>query len=408
MLIPIKKIQFVDHELNADKLKNLQDSINEVGLLHPVIVQQLKGSDEFLLVTGLYRLKAFTLLGIEGIDATVIEQELDDMSREEIHLHENLKRERLEWPDEVVLVQKLHNLRQTQHGVGKPGRPHHGKQGWGINDTAIELGKSLGSAAQDLQLATYVQNNPSLKNIKDKTTAMRIVKQTAKRMLSEEAQVFSGDVDFADEIFCGEATTILSQLPENSFDFCITDPPWFKFAKVEDPSLTRDTFTLPVFKELYRVMKFDSFLYMFIGTDDWFYYNNELPKLGFRVQGHPCFWAKEGFISRTGVRSWEHGRDFELILLAVKGNPVLTSSTQLSAIFREKVVPPSKLIHPNEKPMDLISSMVKNISSVGALGIDPFAGSGAHLEAFDRCKRHYVGIERDAERFNKIKERLKK
>ena len=405
MLVDIGNIEFEDRELDQEKVNELRESIKLKGLLNPITVQKVNGSDKFQLVTGLYRLKA--IMGISNmIEASVISN-VDDISRREIHLHENLKRGHLQWHESVQLVKQLHELRQQQHGASKDGNPHGEKKGWSLRDTAEELGKSLGSTSQDLQLADFVKSNPSLSKVTDKSTAIKLIKQTTTRMRAQEEAILGGDSEFANQIYLGEATAVLSQIPANTFDFCITDPPWFKFAKEDDPSLTRDTFTLPVFQELYRVMKFDSFFQMFIGSDDWFYYKDNLPKMGWKLQGHPCFWEKTNFISRTGVRSWEHGRDFELIMHAVKGNPVMTSSTQISSIYRCPIVPPQKMLHPNEKPLELIAMMLRQISHQGALGIDPFAGSGAHLEAFRKEKRNYVGIERDADRYNSIINRMK-
>lgn len=390
------------------KIDEIAFSIQERGLLHPITVQLVNGSDkQYEIITGRKRLLAHRKIGRDLILCKVMEN-LDEFGKKEIALHENLKRGQLPWYEEVILVKELHELRQRQHGVSMPGRPEKVKSGWGIRDTADELGKALGGVSEDMNLATMVQLNPALKNIKDKTTAIKVVKQTTKRIFAEEEATVSGDVDFADEVFYGDASSILSQLPENSFDFCITDPPWIEFAKSDDVTLKRDAETLPVFKALYRVMKFDSMMYMFAGIDDFNFYQRELVKIGWKVQKHPCVWAKEKFVSRTGVKSWEHGRDLELILVAAKGSPVIASSTQVSSLFNHAVVPSKLLTHPHEKPTELIESLMRYCSYEGSLGIDPFGGSGVFASACIKDKRHYVIIERDHERYLQILSRLKR
>ena len=397
----------VDPEVQT-KIDEIAFSIQERGLLHPITVQKSNGSDKaYELITGRKRLLAHRKIGKSYVMCKVLEG-LDEFGKKEIALHENLKRGQLPWYEEVILVKELHELRQRQHGVALPGRPEKVKSGWGIRDTAVELGKALGGVSEDMHLATMVQLNPALKNIKDKTTAIKVVKQTTKRIFAEEEATVSGDVKFADEVFYGEATSILSQLPENSFDFCITDPPWIEFAKSDDLSLKRDAETLPVFKELYRVMKFDSMMYLFSGIDDFNFYQRELVKIGWKVQKHPCVWAKEKFVSRTGVKAWEHGRDLELILVAAKGSPVIASSTQVSSLFRHAVVPSKLLIHPHEKPTELIESIMQYCSYEGSLGVDPFGGSGVFASACIKDKRHYVVIERDYERYQQILMRIGK
>lgn len=390
------------------KIDELSASIVEQGLLHAVTVHELNTSPiSYDIIAGKKRFLALKKAGIIMIPCE-IKKGLDVYQIEELSLHENLRRAQLPWHEEVELVQKLHELRQRQHGVNQPHRPVEGtKSGWGMRDTAKELGKALGGVSEDLQLAKLVRQNPALKNIKDKATAMKVIKQTTKRIFAEEEATVSGMQDCADEVYMGDATGILSQLPDTIFDFCITDPPWLKFAKSDDPTLKRDDFTLPVFKALYRVMKYDSFLYIFVGSDDFEYYKVQLPRIGWKVQNHPCIWVKQGSLSRTGVRSWEHGRDLELILVAAKGSPVLASSTQVSSIFSHAVVPSKHLIHPNEKPVGLLEQIAMNCSYVGSLGVDPFGGSGAFAVMCNNLKRHYVVVEREVDRYKKILDRLK-
>lgn len=407
--IPIKLIQYHPIDLDQDKLIKIKDSINEQGLLHPITVHKSNGS--FELLAGRYRLEAVKLIYPDWQDQdreifVEVKENLDEIQKEEVSLHENLKREQLPWHEEVLLVQKLHDLRQKQHGLPEAHRPKDNKKkGWSVRDTANELGKALGGVSEDLQLARMVQQNNSLKNIKDKATAMKVVKQTAKRIFAEEEQYVSGDVPFANEIFLGDASSILEQLPPNSFDFCITDPPWVKY---RDENLVKDEQTVPVFKALYRVMKVDSFMWMFCGEDDFHFYKEELPRIGWKVQGHPCIWQKINCLSRTGMSPWQTGRDLELILLAVKGSPVIASSSQVSSIFSHAVVPSRLLIHPNEKSLELIKSLLRLCSYEGSLGIDPFAGSGVLAEACKTLKRRYVLVERDPTFYHKILKRLGK
>lgn len=402
-LIPSPEVQ--------SKIEELSASIQEQGLMHPVTVHTLNGSEgaptRYEVIAGRKRFLAIKMLSVETVPCEV-RTGLDKYQKEEVSLHENLKRGQLPWHEEVELVQKLHDLRQRQHGISPPQRPSGGeKKGWGQRDTAEELGKALGAVSQDLQLAKLVKQNPALRNIKDKATAMKIIKQTTKRIFAEEEATVSGMQDCADEVYMGDAAAVISQLPETIFDFCITDPPWLKFAKSDDPTLKRDEFTLPVFKALFRTMKWDSIMYVFVGTDDFEYYREELPKIGWKVQNHPCIWAKEGGLSRTGVRSWEHGRDLELILVAAKGSPVSVSSTQVSSIFNHAVVPSRLLTHPHEKPVGLLANIARNCSYVGSLGIDPFGGSGAFAIMCKNLRRHYVVVEREPERYKKILSRIK-
>ena len=114
------------------------------------------------------------------------------------------------------------------------------------------------------------------------------------------------------QIFRADSTVALKQFPDETFHVCITDPPWLRFF---NSALRFDERTLPVFRELYRVMRYDSFTLIFAGMDDYHYYagrtepdstsedgfthiEGELEKIGFHVAKTPMFWRKLKSLSR--------------------------------------------------------------------------------------------------------------
>ena len=101
-------------------------------------------------------------------------------------------------------------------------------------------------------------------------------RKTAVRLVQQEAQQRSSAVDAAapseqsyNQAFCGDSETVLKHFPNKTLDHAITDPPWLKFF---NPKLTIDKRTLPVFKELYRVLKYNSFLLVVCGLENYHYY----------------------------------------------------------------------------------------------------------------------------------------
>lgn len=59
------------------------------------------------------------------------------------------------------------------------------------------------------------------------------------------------------------------------------------------------------------------------------------------------------------------------------------------------VPPPRNTQHPTEKPVALMTHYIRNSTDVGALVLDPFAGSGSTGVAAIACGRRFVGIEKD-------------
>jgi 16S rRNA G966 N2-methylase RsmD len=385
--------------------ESLKNSIKDQGLLHPPTVRQIKlnedGPHKFEVVAGKKRALALKELGHERIGCIV--RVLGDDDAMVLGIHENLRRSNLSWYDSAALVKRLHALRQGQHGVSASHRPKKGKgkSGWSMRDTAKELDAALGAVSESILLADAVRDDPQLRNIKDRRTALKLVRAKAKQYSAELEQAAPVEFD-VNEVYLGSATDCLRRLEGDIFDAVITDPPWVRF---KDQKFVMDKETRPTFREIYRVMKSDSFLFLFAGLEDFLDYSKLLPNYGFTVSKTAIFWQKVGVLSR-GVRSWEFGRDYEYVLLAVKGNPVLATTQQQSAILPFKVVPSRSLVHPNEKPVPLIQKLVETCTHPGGIILDPFSGSGSHLEAIYRSGRRYIGIERDKDIYDKIVARM--
>ena len=391
--ILVSTIEGPDVEVNQDQL----ESVKTFGLFHPITVQEVAGVG-YKLRAGKQRLAIAKALNWTHIDAKICDASMTNEQLEEISLQENLKRQNLPWWQVVLLEAELHNLRQKQHGAAKPGRA---KGGWSLRDTAEEMGMGFGNLSEDLRLAEAVMADPSLRRIEDKTTAKRIIFSMAKRIEAENEAGLPIAIEYNVALH-GDSAEILSHYPEATFNVCITDPPWLEY---KDAALTKDDRTLPVFKELYRVLKRDAFLYAFVSTPDWIFYERELRTLGFKVMGMPLIWQKLAHISK-GVRTWEYMRDYEPILLAVKGTPTVTWKTAPSAIFSYPIIHNSRQIHPNEKPIELIKQIIDQCSYEGSLIVDPFGGSGVVAEAAKETQRRYVTIERNRQFYEGIERRL--
>jgi len=79
----------------------------------------------------------------------------------------------------------------------------------------------------------------------------------------------------------------------------------------------------------------------------------------------------------------------------------------LSAVLSTKVVHSSKMIHPNEKPVEVIKQIIDHCTYERALILDSFAGSGSVGAACKQTGRDYILIEKDRNYYQKIQERLK-
>lgn len=410
--IPIDLILPETFSFSEEVIKPIRESIAEQGVHHPILVVETEPIHEveidnpkFKIIAGKKRFVALQQLGTKEIPVKIYPANLTKDQIEDISLHENLRRQNLTWYEQVEMELQLHDLRQRMHGAKTQGaRSDKGAKGWTQTDTARELGISIGSLSQDLNLARAVMNDPSLKNVKDKDTAMRLIKTAARRAEAEAFALLPNEQDFMDQAFLGDSYEILKRLPAGSFDCCITDPPWSTYDRDEDLTANQDDL-LPIFREVFRLLKTDSFLFVITSSIDLHHYQTELPKIGFKIQNYPLIWFKDSTITH-GRRNYEYARDYEPIILAVKGNPLLTSSTEISSILNYRNLHYTKMIHPNEKPPELLEQLIRNSTFEGMSILDPFSGSGVTLEVAKRMNRHYVGCEKDKKFYDGIVRRL--
>src|SRR5208337_418091 len=183
--VPINEILPPEESYKYDKgeFERLKESIKNNGLFHNIILQEtylddpnLEPQNTYQIVAGRARFLAWKELNKEEdslIPATILP--FDCPNPHEISLHENLRRNNLPWYDQVELEKELHDLRISEHGEKPKGRPNNDKSGWSQNDTARELGLALGTFSQDMALATELKRNPNLRNVRDKTTALKII-----------------------------------------------------------------------------------------------------------------------------------------------------------------------------------------------------------------------------------------
>src|SRR6266852_2855351 len=143
----IIKTMDVSERLRKDfgDIEDLASSISRLGLLQPIVLD-----DHNNLIAGGRRLAACMHLGMESI-AAVRKRDLSEADKKEIELEENIKRKDLTWQEEVTGLLQLYEIKQNRYG--KRTGSKFGEQGFGIENAAKELDRSIGSISMDLQLA---------------------------------------------------------------------------------------------------------------------------------------------------------------------------------------------------------------------------------------------------------------
>lgn len=198
-------------------------------------------------------------------------------------------------------------------------------------------------------------------------------------------------------IFHGDCIEKLDILPTNSIDLVITDPPYGidfqndwqngdnQFEKMENDDKI-DTSFIP---KIDKVTKDNSALYLFTRWDVYPEWLKAVKQSDFKVKN--CIvWdkVKHGL----GDLQKSYAPTHEFIIYAVKGENEINGKRPQD-IMRDRRVLHGEKQHPAEKPVSLISELIKNSSDKGDIVLDPFAGSGSTLVAAEIHDRNYIGIE---------------
>ena len=198
-------------------------------------------------------------------------------------------------------------------------------------------------------------------------------------------------------------------------DCVITDPPYLinyktnhrqdkshKFCKSilndDNPQLIIDVISL-----LYDVMKDDTPLYMFCGSDKVDFFKQQVEKQ-FTVKN--IIVGDKGNHTAGDLES-QYGKRYEFIIYTNKGRAKFNPDMpRYDDIWRFARVTGKEQIHQNQKPTDLLSRIINQHTRRGDLVLDSFAGSGSTAVAAYRLQRHYICFELDKEYFNLASERL--
>ena len=165
-------------------IEELASSFSRLGQLQPIILDE-----DNLLLAGGRRLAAAVHLGWHEIGFIRI-SEVDDTTKKEIELEENLRRKELTWPEEVRALRDLYNLKIEKLGRGKKVGIKEmiagEEKAYNLRSLADETGRALGTVSMDIQLADGLDQYPELAEEKSKVSAFKHFKSLEERKLREE------------------------------------------------------------------------------------------------------------------------------------------------------------------------------------------------------------------------------
>lgn len=189
-------------------------------------------------------------------------------------------------------------------------------------------------------------------------------------------------------IHCGEAASVISSFPVDSVDLVVTDPPYLcNYRDRDGRSIANDDLpssVLPVFAEVYRVLKPNSYCISFYGWNAIAQFAAAWDAAGFKTVGH-IVWPKT-YASRAGHALYRH----ESAFILAKGYPQKPANP-ISDVQPWRYT--GNKDHPTQKSVSIIEPLIESFSKPGDLVLDPFLGSGTSAIAAALKGRDYIGIE---------------
>lgn len=203
-------------------------------------------------------------------------------------------------------------------------------------------------------------------------------------------------MEFEDKVYNCDCIEGMRELPADSVDLVLTDPPYGmdyqsgrrkeKYDRIEgDKNLD---FLDDAFRELDRVMKPDTSIYMFCS-----WHNVDVFKQAFERYfklKNILVWVKNAHGS--GDLKGSYAPKYELILFGHKGRSLLRGKRPEDVLLYDRVNG-SESVHSTQKPVKLLEDLITNSSDTGAVVLDPFLGSGSTAVAAVSLGRHYIGYE---------------
>lgn len=412
IIVPEGRIRPIDFTA----VSNLWTSFRAIGMIHPILLHTTPDGKQTLVVGG-HRLAAFKHhrkqdeicalppLKFAGQDIppgtipSIYQEEISPRDLLQMEIEENMIRVDIPLEYRVRALTRFHEIVSG------------GKEDASIMPTARMLvantGASIETARQQVSRALVVArflDDPEVAKADSLASAMNKVNAKVRRevVTAAHSAPLPEEGDTPHEFLEGDCKAVLAELPSNSFDLILSDPPYGVGADVWDQGnnqhLYEDTWenASKIYHRIlwdgFRVCKEQANLFLFCDAKHFGWIVEQAALAGWRPFMSPIVWKK----STEGQAPWGTKgfiKTHEMLFFATKGEKGLAKATLDVLDFSR---PDRRTrIHAAQKPVELISHLI-NISSLpGDRVLDPCAGSGVTFLAGWQTRTAVTGIELD-------------
>jgi len=411
-------------ELAAEEYRALKQDIDENGIIVPISVD-----DEGNVIDGHHRLRAARELGIANPPMEVKEG-LDHSEKRSLAYRLNMQRRQINRQTKKQLIkQRLNEL--IDAGIDKTDE-----------DVADELGCSESRVRQVRKTVvnSKLTDDGNNRNVADFTTVSDYATNEQKDKLIKDLLVENPDAsnrEIADqlgvshpmvgsrrdeldtlyrpELHNADATELLADVPADTFDLVVTDPPYgiaFDGNRYDTASHTEldgdnDTELITaIAPELARVLKPDRHCYLFCR---WDVLPDVLPayEAAFDSVDTAIVWDKDdGGHGMGDLSDW--APRYELVLKCSNGSRELQCDSRPANVIRQQDArfTDGEKSHPTEKPQPLLETLIEASTVEGELVCDPFGGVHTTARAAVTTGRKAVSVEIDTDHHASGRDRL--
>lgn len=241
------------------------------------------------------------------------------------------------------------------------------------------------------------------------TAAKEYEQEKKKADLREKISRQRVEIKISENIKNGDSLEILEGLNDGSIDIVLTDPP-YGISYVSNRSIHENSITkrglLNDGKEqafelldktceiLSRKTAENAHLYFFCSWSVFSAFEAIISNY-FTIKT-PIVWDKGNKGSGDLENDW--GNQTEIVIFCVKGKKLVNN--RRGNIISVPRLHTSKMVHPTQKPIELLLDILAVSYVKGDFVVDPFMGSGSTIKACKEINAKCLGIELDSEMFN--------
>jgi site-specific DNA-methyltransferase (adenine-specific) len=421
-------------EFAVNDLMALVQSLKAHGMLNAIVVEPVlddeKNKDKFYLVAGERRYRA-AMFALWSEVPICLRADLDPISLKEIELEENLCRSNLTQYETIEIQREIHELKTKKYGRLGRGIDPTTTDAWSLDKTAKLLGENVKTLTRNVGFAKKLNARPDIKKKVEQMPLVAAMKLFDQIVDAENVDRLhkQGLLKVNNTLVNDDCLEAIKHVKTDTVDLTLTDPPFgissladfgdgegrgagtdtnqFVSLMRTDDNMNETTVREMLGKlapELFRVTKPGGHLYMFHSWALTNWIADTLKAAGFEVHDTALIWYKSR--ATSVFNGYNYQASYEPIIFAWKPPRSKRLNTAAKTLLDFKPVSVKLRSHVFEKPLELLSFLIKQSTKTGDLVFDPFAGSGSVSVAAAQTGRSSFSIEKNKDHWLRAQRRL--